>query len=212
MCFVEQTVDILKRDDLEPQYAGRSTRIGNHNAAMLLPPYYSDFIRNGNSDGITLGSKLVSVRASQVGGTLGRGLFAVVRLEKGTKIHYAGDVIGIAEARERVKRGRGGYILKIDYRGDYCVDGIVFAKAIAKEPDKNGCFIALNEWALKAGPGSMVNQNRKASNAKYETRYIGKERLNAYKMMVLTRPVEAGEEICVKTYGSNTPFLDASGE
>jgi len=193
-----------------PRNAGRSSRRGKLNDTTLLQPAYTEFIRFGNSGGLTLKGEKVSVRTSQVGGTLGRGLFAVVRLEKGTILLYSGDVLGIVEARERVINRRGGYLLKIDYRGDYCVDGIVFAEAISKEPDKNGCFLALHEWALNAGPGSMVNQNREASNAKYETRFFGAERLLAYKIIVLTKPVDPSEEICVSTYGSDTPFIDAS--
>ena len=153
-----------------------------------------------NAHGPTLRDGRVVIRQSERGGVRGRGLFVGCGGGKQSEpILYGGEVISGTEAKAREARHEGDYLLQLNYRDDADrVDGKPFADAISSEPDADGYYGVLEEWARDAGPGCIVNEDTKAPNAKFDVEYLDKDKLLPYRVIRLLRDLEEGEEILVK--------------
>jgi uncharacterized membrane protein YgcG len=175
-----------------------------YDAAVGTPPE-----RRGEQpyDGPTLRNGRVCIRASEHGGKGGRGLFpGPDGLKACDAILYSGEVVSASEAKARKERGEADYILQLGFRDDSDrIDGCPFANAISSEPDAQGRYLPLDDWALDAGPGCMANEDKQSPNAKFELRWLDKKRdFGPYRVIVPLRDIGAEEEIRPK-YGSDTP-------
>ena len=158
-------------------------------------------------DGATLRNGRVCIRRSPVGGGGGRGLFPGPEGVGPTDfILYSGELISAGDARARSVCTRADYILQLGYRADSDrIDGRMFAEAISHEPDQDGRYWPVEDWAFDAGPACIANEDRATPNAKYELRYIDKKRdLGPYRVIVPLRLIGPTEEIRTR-YTSNTP-------
>ena len=175
-----------------------------YDAAVGTPPEW----RGGQPyDGPTLRNGRVCIRASEHGGKGGRGLFpGPDGLKAGDAILYSGEVVSASEAKARKERGEADYILQLGYRDDSDrIDGCTVADAVSREPNAQGRYLPLEEWALDAGPGCMANEDKLSPNAKFDLRWLNKKRdFGPYRVIVPLRDIGPEEEIRPK-YGSNTP-------
>ena len=163
-------------------------------------PYHGPTLRDGR----------VCIKVSPHGGRGGRGLFPGDNgVSPSDEILYSGEVISSSEAKARKERGNADYIVQLSYRPDSeRVDGRIFADAISLEPNEQGRCLPLEEWALDAGPGSLANEDRTHSNAKFELRWINsKQGTGPYRVIVPLRYIGPEEEIR-PNYGSDTPRHD----
>ena len=164
----------------------------------------------GCSGGATLRDGRVCIRRSPNGGKSGRGLFSGPKgLGPTDFILYSGEVISADEANARRARGMTNYILQLSYRADGDrIDGRMFVNAIRSKPDADGLYWPSQNWAYDAGPGCLANEDNLTPNAKFEMRYIEKNRdFGLHRVIVPLRRIEPGEEIRPK-YGSKTPRED----